>query len=300
MRRRSWFLAFAPSGLSPAEMCGLFTAHCVRSLIPTLSRMACTTMTHLPPPGFNCSMATGWGTRASRFSSACAHCISHGDILLMRFCLLLPTEREPHLYVGDFSLALSRLRRFRGLAACAFALAGGFSFQRASPLVSPRPLRLRITCDTYGNQCKQSAAPSPQAPYFNDFSQSAPNFHAWELAFLGEARHVRHLTRGSDARNAHTRDAHTPAHAHAHTHTRQRPSARTRQRGRTHANAHTCTRTRHAHERTRVTHAHAGAPAPAYARDRELAALQRALQVRCTRGLSDVCRSERYAGRGFA
>lgn len=124
-------------------------------------------------------------------------------------------------------------------------------------------------------------------------------FHTSELANLGVARRNRHLTRWSDARNA-SANAPTPAHAHTRTNARTNARAHARQRGRTRA-----TRT-HAHTRaTRPsapahTPAHAGAPAPAYARDRELAALQRALQVRCNRVLSDADRSERYAGRGFA
>lgn len=49
------------------------------------------------------------------------------------------------------------------------------------------------TCDTHGNQCKQITPPPTERPFFGHFSTFAPIFHAWELAFLGVARRIRHL-----------------------------------------------------------------------------------------------------------
>lgn len=163
------------------------------------------------------------------------------------------------------------------------------SCQRASPLVRFTRSGFRIACDTHGNQCKQITAPLTQRPFYGHFHAIAPDFHTWELAFLGVTRRNRHLTRGSDARNA-SANARTPAHAHERTNARTNARAHAPKRGRTHTHTDA-----HAH-----TPAHAGAPAPAYARDGELAALQRALQVRCKRGLSIASRSERDAERGFA
>ena len=66
------------------------------------------------------------------------------------------------------------------------------------------------------------------------FRTFAPDFHAWELPFLGVTRRIRHLTRGSDARNA-SANARTPAHAHERTNARTNARAHAPKRTRTHA-----------------------------------------------------------------
>lgn len=130
---------------------------------------------------------------------------------------------------------------------------------------------------------------SPNPRFYCGLRTFTTNLGSSELANLGVARLVLHLTRSIDARqrtHAHARRT----HARPCTRTSANARAHARQRGRTRASAHA-----HAH-----THTHTqGPPAPAYERDRELAALQRALQVRCIRVLSNVCGSERHAGRGF-
>ena len=176
----------------------------------------------------------------------------------MRFRLLLPSEREPHLSEGDFSLS----RRFRGLAARAFALTGGFSFQRASPLVSARPLRpshhLRHFMLFNANESRQHQ----QTRQFTVAHTPSITRNAPKCAENGRtAMHARKtvLTRNRPAHTprtpTHTRDAHTSArHArqrtHTCTHTHASACTRTHAPAPTHACGRTRTRTR-THPRTR-------------------------------------------------
>ena len=82
---------------------------------------------------------------------------------------------------------------------------------------------------------------SRNARFYWAFRKCDANFHTSELANLGEARRIRHLTRWSDARNA-SANACPPMHTHARTH------ARTHER--THASAD-------AHAQRAHTHTHA-------------------------------------------
>ena len=144
-----------------------FTAHAMRSLLSALSRMDCTTMTHLPPSGFIGSMATGRGTRASRFSSACAHCFSHGVIhFSCAFAYYYPRNanhifrREIFRFRAAFAvspLALSRLladsvfkehrRSFRSPSQALASLATLHAFQ--CKRITPTPANTPISSGTH-------------------------------------------------------------------------------------------------------------------------------------------------------
>lgn len=82
-------------------------------------------MTHLPPSGFIGSMATGRGTRASRFSSACAHCFSHGVIhFSCAFAYYYPRNAN-HIFRREIfrfraAFAVSPLALSRSLAVSVF------------------------------------------------------------------------------------------------------------------------------------------------------------------------------------
>lgn len=71
--------------------------------------------------------------------------------------------------------------------------------------------------------------------FYRGFRTFAPIFHTSELANLGVARRIRHLTRGNDARNA-SATARPPMHTHARTHERTHASvdAHASERTRTH------------------------------------------------------------------
>lgn len=145
MRRRSRLLAYAPSGLSPAVARSDCLPTALRSLLSALSRMDCTTMTHLPPSGFNSCMATGRGTRASRFSSACAHCFSR-DVrrFLCAFAYYYPRNAN-HIFRREIfrfraAFAVSPLALSRSLAVSVFK-----EHRRSFPIALSGP---RITCDT--------------------------------------------------------------------------------------------------------------------------------------------------------
>lgn len=185
----------------------------------------------------------------------------------MRFRLLLPSEREPHLSEGDFSLS----RRFRGLAACAFALAGGFSFQRASPLVSARPLRpshhLRHFMLFNANQSRQhqqtrqntlARTPSITRKHAKCAETDALTRHARKMVLTrnrhGAHAHARQRTRGAHTSARHARQrthTHTPARTSACTHTHAHPRAHTHTRTRTHPRTRRGPRAR-AHARPRT------------------------------------------------
>lgn len=251
-------------------------------------------MTHLPPSGFIGSMATGRGTRASRFSSACAHCFSHDVIhFSCAFAYYYPRNanhifrREIFRFRAAFAvspLALSRSlavsvfkehrRSFRSPSQALASLATFHAFQ-CKP-ITPTPANTPISSGTHPLNNSKCA------------EMGRNGRHARKMVLTRKRNRPAHTPRTP----THTRDAHTSArHARQRTHTRT-PA---------HAHAHTSARTRtqagahaHAHARTR---AHTGAPAPAHTRDPEPAALRARLQVRCKRAL---CRSERDGVCGFA
>lgn len=167
----------------------------------------------------------------------------------MRFRLLLPSEREPHLSEGDFSLS----RRFRGLAACAFALAGGFSFKEHRRLFRSPSQALASLATLHAFQCKR-ITPIPANTPISSGTHPLNNSKRAKMARPGWHARKMVLTRNRPAHTprtpTHTRDAHTSArHARQRTHTH------------THTHASACTRT-HAHaHRPAHTHTHTLAPA---------------------------------------
>ena len=110
------------------------------------------------------------------------------------------------------------------------------------------PVRGSASLATHMEINANKSRPRSRNPRFYwAFRTFAPDFHAWELPFLGVTRRNRHLTRGDNARNA-SANARTPAHAHTRTNAR----AHMHTHGRAHASADARMHTRHAPERTRA------------------------------------------------
>ena len=226
-------------------------------------------MTHLPPSGFIGSMATGRGTRASRFSSACAHCFSHGVIhLSCAFAYYYPRNAN-HIFRREIfrfraAFAVSPLALSRSLADSVFKdravrthfLLGGFVAHSVRPLRPSRHLRHFMLFNA--NQSRQHQ----QTRQFTlaRTPSITRNGRKWAETD-GQTRHARKtvLTRNRPAHTprtpTHTRDAHTSArHArqrtHTCTHTHASACTRTHAHTPTHAGGRTRTRTR-SHPRTR-------------------------------------------------
>ena len=179
-----------------------FTAHAMRSLLSALSRMDCTTMTHLPPSGFIGSMATGRGTRASRFSSACAHCFSHGVIhFSCAFAYYYPRNAN-HIFRRE-------IFRFRA----AFA-------------VSPLALSRSLADSVFKDRAARSARPLRLSHHTRNARQRTHATHTRPRVTHASAR-----THTRTHAHAHMR-AHTPR-TPTHTRTRRGPRARAHARPRT-------------------------------------------------------------------
>lgn len=162
----------------------------------------------------------------------------------------VPRMQSP--FSGGFRMIAASCSPLSISAHCAASGVHFISCQRALPLVSFRPLSGLASLATHMEINANKSRPRSRNPRFYwAFRTFAPDFHAWELAFLGEARRIRHLTRGSDARNA-SANARTPAHAHTRTNARTNARAHAPKRGRTHASADARAHTRHAPERTRA------------------------------------------------
>lgn len=236
----------------------------MRSLLSALSRMDCTTMTHLPPSGFIGSMATGRGTRASRFSSACAHCFSHGVIhFSCAFAYYYPRNAN-HIFRREIfrfraAFAVSPLALSRSLADSVFK-------EHRRSFRSPSQA-LASLATLHAFQCKRITPTPANTPIYSG-THPLNNSKCAEMRRNGASFTARTRTNGTNT------------------------NERRRTRGTANANGGTnAERTNAAKEDSE------GAPASRPRAKPEPAALRARLQVRCKRAL---CRSERDAVCGFA
>lgn len=214
-------------------------------------------MTHLPPSGFIGSMATGRGTRASRFSSACAHCFSR-DVrrFSCAFAYYYPRNAN-HIFRREIfrfraAFAVSPLALSRSLAVSVFK-------EHRRSFRSPSQA-LASLATLHAFQCKPITPTPANTPIYtgtNPLNNSKCGEISRNGRTDGHARQTDKLTRQTVGTARAARHAHARVTRHArqstHTHTPARTSACTHTHA--HTPTHTCGRT---HTRTR-THPHAPA-----------------------------------------